>query len=47
MEGNNNEATKRMIEANKKMANEIIRLQEQIRKMESFSRDAGGHSFDH
>ncbi len=40
MEGSDGEAVRKMVEANKKMALEINRLQDQIRKLESFSRDS-------
>lgn len=38
--GGDGEAVRKMVEANKKMALEINRLQDQIRKLESFSRDS-------
>lgn len=40
MEGSDTEAVRRMVEANKKMALEIGRLPEQIRKLESFSNNS-------
>lgn len=46
LEGGNGDVTRRLVEANKKMVIEIGRMQEQIRRFESFSRDSIMNSFN-
>jgi len=46
LEGGNTEVTRKLVEANKKMVIEIGRMQEQIRRFESFSRDSLINSFN-
>ena len=46
LEGSDGDAIKKMIDANKKMSTEINRLQEQMIKLESFSRDSMINSFN-
>lgn len=47
LESSDSEALQKLIDANKRMSAEIFKLQEQLRKVESFSRDSMLNSLNH